>query len=159
MASPFYVKCLRVVARCVFWFGRHFLKWNRLEKVELIDLDAPIDDAVSMYGDPIDSEPDETVPDAIEHVFYVGPFHKATVVEWKGRVCLVSYWSAYADPDRDLKCMLDKYGNNIGWEVLEPGYLCIRRDRKVLLRCSVAPILCVETMDYFDARRAASESA
>jgi hypothetical protein len=150
-------KCLRVIVVVVLWIGRHFLKWNRLEKIDLVDLEAPIEDAVSLYGDPIKSEPDERVAGAIVHTFSAPPFHEVVVVEFNRRVHLITYWSVYPDPNRDLKCMLTEYGKGIGWNELEPGYLCVRKDEKVWLRCSVAPALCVETVEYLNAKRAATE--
>ena len=153
--SPFVAKILRIAAPCILWFGRHFLKWNRLENIDLIDLDLPISEVIAAYGDPIHSEPDEEFPEAISHTFLAGPFHEAVVVQWNGKVCLVTYWSAHPDPNRDVKCMLQKYGQGIGWEEVEKGFLCVRKDGKVRLWCSVAPAIGVATTEYFDAKNKA----
>ena len=146
------VKILRATAPWILWFGWHVLKWNRLENIDLIDLDTPIDEVISVYGDPIESEPVEEFPEAVQHTFSAGPLHEAVVVEWNGKVGLITYWSAHADPNRDLKCMLAKYGKKIGWDEVEQGYLCIRKDGKVRLWCSVAPAIGVATVEYFSAK-------
>jgi len=150
--SPFVVKIRRAITPCALWFARYFLKMNRLEEIDLIDLDTPIDEVISLYGDPIDSEPDEGFPEATSHTFSAGLFHEAVVVEWNRKVSLVAYWSAHADPNRDLECMLDKYGKEIGWDEVEQGYLCIRKDGKVQLWCSVAPAIGVAAVEYLDAK-------
>jgi hypothetical protein len=150
--SPFVARLVRATAPCILWFGRRLLKWNRLEKIDLIDLDTPIDEVVSIYGDPIKSEPVEEFPEAILHSFCAGPFHEAVVVEWNRKVCAITYWSAHADPDRDLECMLVKYGRGIGWDEQDPGYLCIRKDGKVRLWCSAVPAIGVATTEYFAAK-------
>jgi hypothetical protein len=150
-------KCRRILAVVLLWFARVFLKLNRLENIDLIDLGAPMEDVISAYGDPIKSERDEKVPDAIVHTFSASPFHEAVVVQWNGSVSWITYWSAYPNPDRDLKCMLKHYGKDLGWDVREPGYLCVRKDGKVWLRGSVAPALSVETIEYLKAKQAAAE--
>jgi hypothetical protein len=150
---------LRLISSPVLWFARRVLKYNRLEKLTLIDLGAPIADAITLYDDPIDSEPVAEFLEATRHKFAAGAFHEAVIVEWKGRVCLIVYWSDYADPNRDLKCMLDKYGEGIGWDLVEEGYLCFRKDGNVRLWCSAAPAIGVATTEYFVAsNRATVES-
>ena len=74
------------------------------------------------------------------------------LLDLSGKVCLVTYWSAHADPNRDLRCMLAKYGNGVGWDEVEQGYLCIRKDGKVRLWCSAVPAIGVETTEYFVAK-------
>lgn len=142
---------------CKLWVARHILKLNRLSSIDLVDLDAPIEEPLGLYGDPTKSEPDKYLPGGTTHTFFVSPFHEAVVVECNKRVCAITYWSAYADPNRDLEYMLEQYGDGIGWNELNPGYVCVRKDGKVWLRCSVAPAISVETVEYLDAKRAASE--
>jgi hypothetical protein len=156
--SAFLKKVVRFVEPLILWFGRRFLSWDRLDKVELIELDSPFDDVVSLYGNPIESEPDQWLPGATLHTMRAGPFHDVMIVEWKNRVCFVAYWPVYPDPNRDLKCMLEKYGENIGWREHEPGYVCIRNDEKVWLRCSVVSSPSVETSEYLEAKLAVARS-
>ena len=143
----------------VLWIGRTFLGWGRLESIDLIDLGASLTDVIATYGEPAESEPDKYLSDATLHTFNVGPFHEAIIVEWNNKVCWITYCSAYGNPNRDLKCMLNKYGQGVGWNELEPGYVCIRKDGQVWLRCSAAPAISVETDEYLDAKRAASATA
>ena len=155
MAFWKWCRYIRVV--CKLWIARHILKLNRLSSIDLVDLGAPIEEPIELYGDPIESEPDKYLPGAMTHTFLASPFHEAVVVEWNKKVCMIAYWSAYADPNRDLEWMLKSYGEGIGWDVLEPGYVCVRKDGQVWLRCSVAPAISVETREYLDAKGAASE--
>lgn len=152
-------RVLRIVLRPAFlailWCARTFLKVDRLERIELVDLGMPIEDVFALYDydEPVESEPDQYLPAATVHTMTAGPFHTVVVVEWKGKVCLVAYLPDYPHPNRDLKCMLDKYGQGIGWRELEPGYVCIRNDDQVWLRCSAGPGISVETVEYLDAKR------
>jgi hypothetical protein len=159
MESRFLQACLRPFVPANLWFGRHILKWNRLESIDLIELGAPLADAVAAYGDPDETTPDEKVAGAMVHRFSAGPFHDAVIVEWKEKISRITYWSAFPDPNRDLKCLLLKYGQNIGWNEVETGYLCIREDGKVWLWCSVAPALTVETDEFINAKRDAALAA
>ncbi len=140
----------------LLWFGRQFLGWGRLDHIDLVDLGASIAEVVALYEEPIKAESDQYLPEAKSLTFVAGPFHRAIVVEWNQKVCCITYWSVYGDPNRDLKCMLNKYGEGMGWNELEPGYVCVRRDGQVWLRCSVLPAISVETADYLDAKRSAS---
>lgn len=156
--SAFWKRCRYFWVMCKLWIARHIFKLNRLSSIDLVDLEAPITEPLALYGDPIESKADEHLPGATRHTFLAGPFHEAVVVEWKKKVCLIVYWSAYADPNRDLEYMLEQYGEGIGWDVVEPGYLCVRKDGKVLLRCSVAPAISVESVEYLEAKRDVSET-
>lgn len=143
----------------ILWFGRRFLGWGRLESIDLVNLGAALADVVALYDEPVESEPDENLSDAIVHTFNASPFHQAVIVEWNSKVCWITYWTPFGDPNRDLRCMLKKYGEGVGWNELEPGYVCVRNDGKVWLRCSVAPAISVERTEYLDAKRAASATA
>lgn len=81
---------------------------------------------------------------------------RVVIVEWNKKVCWITYWSPYGNPNRDLKYMLNKYGEGVGWNEHEAGYVCIRKDGRVWLRCSAAPAISVETAEYLDAKRAAT---
>lgn len=154
--SSFLNICRRRFVLSVLWFGRRFLGWGRLEGIELIDLGASLADVVAVYGEPIETNPDEYLADAVVYTFSASPFHEVVVVEWMHKVCMITYWTPYGEPNRDLKCMLDKYGQEIGWNELEPGYVCVRKDEQVWLRCSAMPAVSVETAEYLDAKRDAS---
>lgn len=136
-----------------FWFGCRFLGWGRLQNVQTIKLDAPIETVINTYGPPIESEPTEDYPGAITHTFHAGNFHKAVVNEVEGKARLITYWSNHASPIPDLKFMFDTYGEGIGWREVERGYWYWRQDDKVRLWCSVAPAIGVATSDYFEAKR------
>jgi hypothetical protein len=151
--------CQRRLLIGVLWFGKTFLGWSRLKSIDLINLGTSMADVTALYGEADESEPDKYLSDATTHTFSIGPFHEAVIVEWKGRVCWITYWSPYGDRNQDLKCMLTKYGGDVGWNELEPGYVCVRKDGRVWLRCSAAPAISVETAEYLDAKRAASEQA
>lgn len=151
--------CMRPVFAVLLWSGRALFKWHRLDRILLVELGAPIGEVFALYdyGYPVTSLPDENLPGATVHTLTAGLFHTAVVVQWNGRVCCVAYWSEYPDRQRDLKCMLDKYGQGLGWKELEPGYVCVRNDNRVWLRCSAAPAISVETAEYLAAKGAASE--
>lgn len=145
-----------LVAKSVLLFGRFVLKWNRLEKVRLIPLDTPLSRVLAIYGEPFDVQPTEDFPGSTTYCFSASPFHQAVISEIDAKSSCVTYWSAHASPKADLKCMLEKYGEGIGWNVIETGYLCCRKDGKVRLWCSIAPAIGVATEEYFAQKQAAS---
>lgn len=110
---------------------------------------------------PLESKEDEDFAEATIHTFSIRPFHEVVISEWNGKACSITYWSAYAAPNPDLKCMLETYGKGIGWNDVETGYWYFRKDDKVRLWCSVVPAIGVATTEYLnaagDAKRAKRE--
>jgi len=152
--SPLLVKSIQFAAPAVLWFGRHFLKWNRLEHIDRIQLGVTIQDVAAAYGASIESNEDDEFTEAIVHTFSVGPFHEGVICEWKGQIHSITYWSKYSAPAPDLECMLDTYGQGIGWNVIEAGYWYFRKDNKIRLWCSAAPAIGVATAEFLEAKGA-----
>jgi hypothetical protein len=156
--SPLFVRTVRAFAPAILWFGRTFLRLNRLEKIERVELEAPISKAIELYGDPTESKPHADLDGATTYTFSVVPFHEAVITEWKGKACSITYWSAYSAPLADLKCMLGTYGKDVGWHDTEPGYWYFRKDGLVRLWCSGVPAIGVATTEFLiaagDAKRA-----
>ena len=46
----------RLVVRFLFWVGRVFYGYHRLEKLEMVALESPISAATSLYGPPLESK-------------------------------------------------------------------------------------------------------
>lgn len=161
--SPLFVKTVQALAPAILWFGRTFLRWNRLEKIERVELESPISKVIEFYGDPIESKQHEDLEASVIHTFSVGPFHEAVISEWNGKACSITYWSAHAAPLQDLKCMLETYGGEVGWNDTEPGYWYFRKDGRVRLWCSGVPAIGVATTEYLiaagDAKRAKQEES
>ncbi len=149
--SPLFVKTVQAVAPAILWFGRTFLRWNRLDRIQRLGLEALIADAFEVYGEPTESKPNADFPEATTYTFHPGPFHEVVISEWRGRACSITFWSAHAAPTPDLNCMLETYGQGIGWKDVETGYWYFRSDDKVRLWCSAAPAIGVATSEYLKA--------
>ena len=56
--------CLRAPLLIILWCGRKIFKLNRLERIPLVDLGAPIVDVFALYdyGEPVESSPDQYIP-------------------------------------------------------------------------------------------------
>jgi hypothetical protein len=143
-----FLKTVQTFAPAIVWFGRTFLRWDRLSHIDLVELETPISDVIELYGEPVESEPDEDFTEATCHTFSIGLFHEAVISEWKGKACSITYWSAYSAPTPDLKHMLKIYGKSIGWNDVETGYWYFRKDDEVRLWCSAAPAIGVATTQY-----------
>jgi hypothetical protein len=138
-----------------FWAGRVFRGDHRLEKLELVPLLVPIADAISLYGEAVESKASAEFPESTEYSFEATAYHGVVIYEWKGLIHSITYWSAYADPGRDLVHMLKQYGGGQQWNVLTEGYLSQRADGKVRLWCSAVPAIGVGTADFLAAQGAA----
>lgn len=148
---PLYLKVLGRIAPGILWFGRVFLKWNRLDHIDLIPLETPMEQVIEESGEPIETEPNEKFPESIRYTFNASPFHEAVICEWRGKACSITYWSSHSAPIPDLKHMLKKYRGDSLWNDTEPGYWYFREDGKVRLWCSVAPAIGVATTEYLKA--------
>lgn len=127
--------------------GRH-----RLESVPLIALGSTIAQAIALYGEPYETKPAEETAEITEHNFAVGAYHAAHLCEWQGTIQSITYWSTKADPMRDLKKMLDQYGEGHPWNVMEAGYWYQRGDGLIRLWCSVVPAIGVAPVEFLVAR-------
>jgi len=134
----------------IMWFGRVFLKWNRLEKLEMVKLLVPFEDAVALYGEPDDREPSEKNPDATVYTFSASLFHEVSVTAWKGVIHSVTYWSSHASPAQDLACVMERYSQGQNWHPLTEGYLYQREDGRRRLWCSAMPAIGVATTEFLD---------
>ena len=161
--NPLLVKTIQACAPAILWLGRVIFRWNRLDRIELVELEAPIADVIKLYGEPLESKPDEHFAEVTTHTFSASPYHEVVISEWKGKACSITYWSAHAAPNADLKCMGDFYGKDVGWDEAERGYWYFRKDNKVRLWCSAVPAIGVATTEYLiaagDAKRAKEEQA
>ncbi|MHA3773917.1 hypothetical protein ACXR0O_20490 [Verrucomicrobiota bacterium sgz303538] len=127
--------------------GRH-----RLETVETLPLGSSIDEAVRLYGAAIESGPSQDAPEITEYTFSVGRHHEAVISEWQEKVQSITFWSVKSDPGRDLRYMLDQYGEDSGWNVMEEGYWYQRKDGRIRLWCSVAPAIGVAYVEFLTAK-------
>lgn len=143
---------LAQLGRAILWFGRVFAGYNRLEKLDMVKLRAPIQEAVELYGPALESKMFDEFSEATEHVFDAGPYHEAVIYEWNGLIHSITYWSTHADPNRDLCCMFERFGEGHKWRPLSEGYLYVRDDSQVRLWCSAAPGIGVATVEYLDAK-------
>jgi len=134
------------------WGERVFLGLHRLEKLPMAALRNPIAEAVARYGPAVETKPSEEFPAATEHSFEASIYHGVVVYEWNGLIHSVAYWSAYGDPNRDLACMFDRYGEAKKWDALTAGYLYYRADREVMLWCSAIPAIGIGTIEYQEAK-------
>ena len=150
--SSLLLKMIHAFAPVILWFGRMFLQWNRLNHIKRVKLKTPISDVIELYGEPSESTSNEDFPGVTTHTFHPGPFHEAVICEWQGKACSITFWSAYAAPTPDLKCMLETYGDGIGWKVAETGYWYFRKDDNVRLWCSAIPAIGVATTEYLKAK-------
>ena len=148
--SPFLRKIAMALSPSIFWFGRVFLKWNRLEHIQLIPLGTPIADVITTYGDPIESTLHEDLEGAMCYTFQPSAFHEVIITEWKGVACSIVYWSSHSAPIPDLKHVLSQYVGDSEWNDTEPGYWYFRKDGAVRLWCSVAPAIGVATTQYLE---------
>jgi hypothetical protein len=156
--SPLFVKTVQAFAPAILWIGRTFLRWNRLDHIDMVELETPISDVIELYGEPVESKPDEDFTEATCHTFSAGPFHEAVISEWNGKACSITYWSAYSAPTPDLKHMLETYGKGIGWNDVETGYWYFRKDDGVRLWCSAIPAIGVATTQYLKTAGAAKRA-
>lgn len=135
------------------WLARTFFGMHRLESLEPVKLGAPIDDALRLYGAPLEQQPSDKIPGALSYTFSVELFHETVMTAIDGRVVHITYWSEYPDPARDLRWMLDTYGEGVEWNLVEAGYWYWRKDGRVRLWCSAAPGIGVGTREYFEAQQ------
>jgi len=122
---------------------------NQFDEVPKIPLESPIEEALRLYGKPCEQKPYEDFPEVTEYGFLVTGRIDILVGEWQGKVHWISFWGRrWEDPGRDLQFVLDAYGEQIGWNELEKGYLYRRKDGKFLLNCSAMPVIGVKTAAY-----------
>ena len=134
--------------RAILWAGRVFRGHHRLEKLAMLPLLTPIAALKDQYGDPVDSKAHGDFPETTEYSFEASLYHGIVAYEWNGLIQCITYWSAFADPARDLACMREGYGEGQTWNPLTEGYLYQRDDGKVRLWCSAVPAIGVATADY-----------
>lgn len=127
--------------------GRH-----RLESLTTLALGSKIDEAIKLYEEPLKSELSEDSPEITDYTFSAGDYHKVVLSEWKGVIQSVTYWSAKADPVRDLRFMLNAYRGDSDWNVMEEGYWYQRKDGVVRLWCSAVPAIGVAYVDFFSCK-------
>jgi hypothetical protein len=130
----------------------HLLGRHRLETVQMLPLGASLDDAIRLYGQPIKREASKETSDITECLFSVGPYHEAVVLEWKGTVQSITYWSEKANPIHDLRTMFERYKESSHWRVMEEGYWYQRADDVVRLWCSAAPAIGIAFIEFLKAK-------
>lgn len=129
----------------IFILGKH-----RLEKIEMLPLESSLKDAIALYGEPNESQPDEEAPEVTEHSFRVGNYHEVLAKEYQGTIQSIVYWSEAPSPNRDLNRVLEYYKENSQWDVVEEGYLLQRQDVKMRVWCSAIPAIGVGLIDYLN---------
>ncbi|MFN7562845.1 MAG: hypothetical protein ACK5TH_13765, partial [Prosthecobacter sp.] len=127
--------------------GRH-----RLEALPPLALGCSVADAVKLYGEPVKSEPSDDSPEITQHMFAAGAYHEVVASEWNEIIQSITYWSAKADPVRDLQFMLNAYGDSSDWDVMEEGYWYQRKDGAIRLWCSAIPAIGVAYVDFLRAK-------
>ena len=125
-----------------------------LESLQLLELEASLEAAKELYGDPSQAAPDDDFPEATTLVFAPDELHELVVTSWKGQVHQVVYWFADPSPDDDILHIGKFYGAGKGWDELNPGYLYYRKDGEIRLWCSALPAIGVGTNEYFAAESA-----
>lgn len=130
-----------------YFHGRH-----RLESLPILALGSKVAEAIKLYGEPLKSEPSEDSPEITQYTFATGSYHEVVASEWKGIIQSITYWSAKADPGRDLKFMLNAYRGSSDWDVMEEGYWYQRKDGAVRLWCSAIPAIGVAYIEFLRAK-------
>ena len=149
----------KIVGGTLTWIGRvggKFAKMDRLDQNDALPLRSTIQDAIKLYGEPLEIETNKSFPDSTEYTFSVSPFHECVIWEWNGLVHCIVYFPEYSYPDLDLKFMFETYGENLEWETVNQGLLYYRDDKLVRLWCSAMPPIGVATMEYWQAQESYS---
>jgi hypothetical protein len=144
LANPLMQRLLR-------WLHRNFGRPSPLSKIDLLPLGTTLDEAIKLYGDPSEAYQDDDLPEAMGFCFRDGLVPKIIAWLWKGEIQAVVYHSDNSNPGRDLTALLDAYADGQNWTEVNQGYLYIRRDGKLRLTCSAAPMYAVGTAEYFRA--------
>ena len=142
----------RLRVQFAVWHARVFYKLNRLDVIRPLSLGATVEEAIELYGQPLEEGPSEDNPEATSYEFSLSPYHNAAVTAWNGVVHEIAYWSSHPDPRRDLLWMLETHGAGVGWNVMTEGYSYRRNDGQCWLWCSAAPIIGVGTTLYNEAK-------
>lgn len=138
-----------VVTRVVLFT---LLRKNQFDEVPKLRLESPIKAALSLYGKPSEKAESGDFPEASEYGFLVTNRVDVRLWEWRGAVHGITFWAReWEDSARDLQYILDSYGEGLGWDTIEEGYLYRRKDKRVYLHCSAMPWIGVETAAYVDA--------
>ena len=131
---------------------------ERLDRHDALPLGSSLHDAIALYGEPLETNQCDSLPDSTEHTFSVSPFHECVAWEWRDRIQCIVYFPAKSFPDPDLRFMFDNYGDGKEWRAATQGYLYFREDKQVRLWCSAMPPIGVATMEYWNAKEAYSKS-
>ncbi|GEM_PF-3748290 len=126
---------------------------TQLADISLISLETELNQAISLYGAPLEQSPHEDVPEATQYTFAVGDYHEAVITAWQGKIHHITYWSAQSHPKKDLQTMFRFYGQGQGWNTFTQGYSYRRKDNKLWLWCSVAPAIGVESIQFQQERQ------
>jgi hypothetical protein len=86
------------------------------------------------------------------HSFRVGDYHEVVAMVWQNQVRSIIYWSAKADPARDLRCVLESYKGDSRWFALEEGYWYQREDGKLKVWCSAAPVIGIADVEFLSVK-------
>lgn len=131
---------------------RLFSRSNQFDEVPKIPLESPLEDALARYGEPFERRPNEDFPEAMAYGFLVTNRVDVLAIEWRGKIHCISFWARkWQDPTQDLEFVLTAYGEGVGWDLLEQGYLYRRKDNRCYLNCSAMPYIGVKTIEYANA--------
>ena len=136
----------------IVWVLKTVFRLDRLQEVELLPMGASLDDAIRLYDEPTEQEPDDEYPGATRYSFDAGLFHEVSVLIWKDKVHLVTYWSQRGFPG-DLKYIMDGYSDNQKWNTMTAGYQYRRSDGALRLWCSAMPAIGVGTQEILSIKQ------
>ena len=102
----------KIVGGTLIWLSRsigRLAKFDRLDTIDPIPLLSKIQDAIKLYGPPLETESDDDFPDSIKYIFHASPFHDCAIAQdWR-------------TPAEDMRIRFG--GNNVKqWETYTPDF-------------------------------------
>ena len=138
---------LRFLVWPYLFFARFALKRHRVRSLTLPSLGINREILEAIVGDDCEVVTDPVDP--THYDYYYGFFHVLRVwYDENGLTNRYLYISIQPDPADDLSAIADHYGEGIGWDDYEPGYMYIRKDKKVTMNCSAAPMIGVKLSKF-----------
>ncbi len=108
---------------------------DSIQMIPIVGLHSDFDEALERFGEPVESERDESYAFAQQHTFEIDLGH-IILTEWQGKVHQVIYWIYFQDEqltEQKYKYLLDLYADGATWNrVLDNGfgYTYVRSDQK-----------------------------
>ena len=57
---------------------------KRLDRHDLLPLGSTGEDAIALYGDPLETAEGDSLPESVKYTFGVSSFHDCVAWEWRG---------------------------------------------------------------------------